>query len=112
IDREHARFSDREGEPLFDDAREPGKSLRSIQRVLGEIHTGIEQTKSFIDTLVGLKLIEPIDISIGSGADRLSLQGLYTVSLDRLQDLNGVDVVKLFRAGHVQLAYAMTGSLK
>ena len=112
IDREHARFSEREGEPLFDEAREPGTSLRRVQRVLGEIHTGAEQTKSFIEALAALKLIEPIDISIGSGTDRLTLNGLYTVSLDGLGDVNDADVVKLFRAGHLLLAHTMAISLK
>jgi hypothetical protein len=112
IDRDHARFSDREGEPLFDDAREPGESLRAIQRTLGELHTGLEQTKSFIEALTSRRLVEPIDISIGAGAGRLRLEGLFTVSLDRLRDLDDVNALQLFRAGHLQLAYTMATSLR
>jgi hypothetical protein len=112
IDREHARFSATEGEPLFDDAREPAESLRAIQRTLGEIHAGLEQTKSFIETLTQLKLIEPVDISIGSGPGRLVLEGLFTVSLDRLRDIDDAAALRLFRAGHLQHAYTMTASLK
>jgi hypothetical protein len=111
IDREHARFSDQEGEPLFDDAREPGTSLRAIQRMLGEIHAGIEQTKAFIAALGELKLIEPIDVSLNFGSERLTLQGLYTVSLDRLRELDDPSVLRLFRDGHLRLAYTMAGSL-
>jgi hypothetical protein len=111
IDRDHARFSDRDGEPLFDDAREPGTSLRAIQRTLGEIHAGIERTKSFIAALGELKLIEPIDVSLNFGGERVTLQGLYTVSLDRLRDLDDQAVLRLFRAGHLQLAYTMAASL-
>jgi hypothetical protein len=112
IDRDHARFSEREGEPLFDEAREPGAQLRAIQRTLGEIHNGLEQTKAFIDALASLKLIEPIDISIGAGAGRVRLEGLFTVSLDRLRDLDDANALRLFRAGHLQLAYTMAASLK
>jgi hypothetical protein len=112
IDRDHPRFSDREGEPLFNDAREPGDSLRAIQRTLGEIHSGIEQTRSFIEALAGLKLIEAIDISIGAGPGRLRLDGLFTVSLDRVRDLDDANAVRLFRAGHLQHAYTMAASLK
>jgi hypothetical protein len=112
IDRDHPRFASREGERLFDDAGEPGTSLRAIQRTLGEIHAGAEQTKSFIAALTSLMLIEPIDISLNFGGERMTLQGLYTVSLDRLRDLDDPSVVKLFREGHLQLAYAMVGSLK
>ena len=112
IDRAHARFSDHEGEPLFDELRQPGKSLRAIQRTLGEIHAGLELTREFIKTLSLLRLIEPIDISIGAGPARLSLQGLYTVSLDRLRDLDDAEVLRLFRAGYLQLVYVMATSLK
>ena len=112
IDREHARFAGSEGEPLFNESGEPGTSLRVIQRTLGEIHAGVEQTKSFIAALSSLMLIEPIDISLNFGGERISLQGLFTVSLDRLRDLDDAAVLRLFRDGHLQFAYAMSGSLK
>lgn len=113
IDSEHARFSDTEGEPLFNAAREPGDSLRVIQRVLGEIHTGMEQLKSFVAALVELKLIEPIEVSLAfPDGERVSLQGLYTVSLDRLRALDDAAALQLFRSGHLQLAYIMAASLK
>jgi len=112
IDRDHARFSDREGESLFDDSGQPGTCLRAVQRTLGEIHGGIEQTKAFIAALATLKLIEPIDVSLEFAGERLTLQSLYTVSLDRLRDLDDHIVVRLFREGHLQFAYTMAGSLK
>jgi len=113
IDREHARFSETEGEPLFDGAQQPGDGLRSIQRVLGSIHQGIEQTRAFIAALLELQLIESIDIALNfDGGERLTLQGLYTVSLDRLRDVDDAAALRLFRAGHLQLAYIMAGSLK
>ena len=113
IDRDHDRFSEHEGEPLFNEAHEPGNSLRAIQRTLGEIHSGLERTKSFISELSALKLIEPIDISLKfDDGERLTLQGLYTVSLDRLRDVGDAAALRLFRAGHLQLAYAMAASLK
>jgi len=113
IDREHARFSETEGEPLFDGAQQPGEGLRAIQRTLGNIHQGLEQTKAFIAALLELKLIESIDIALTfEDGERVTLQGLYTVSLDRLRDLDDAAALRLFRAGHLQLAYTMVGSLK
>jgi hypothetical protein len=113
IDRDHARFSETEGEPLFDDAGQPAAALRAVQRTLGEIHAGMEQTHAFIAELSALRLIEPIDISLTfTDGERLSLEGLYTVSLDRLRDVDDVAVLRLFRAGHLQLAYTMAGSLR
>jgi hypothetical protein len=113
IDREHARFSETEGEPLFDGAQQPADGLRAIQRTLGQIHLGLEQTRAFIAALVELKLIEAIDIALNfDGGERVTLQGLYTVSLDRLRDLDDAAALRLFRAGYLPLAYTMAASLK
>jgi hypothetical protein len=113
IDRAHARFSESEGDRLFDDAQQPGDALRGIQRTLGEIHRGTELTNSFIAALVEHKLIESIDISLSfDGGERLSLQGLYTVSMDRLREVGDATALRLFRAGHLQFAHTMATSLR
>lgn len=112
IDRDNPRFSDTEGEPLFDEARQPSVSLRKIQRVLGRLHEGTVQSDAFIRNLMQLRLIEPIDISMSfDDGERLTLQGLYTVSKDRLREIDDAAVVRLFRSGDLQLAYTMAGSL-
>ena len=113
IDRDHARFSETAGEPLFGDDGAPAPALRAIQRTLGEIHSGIEQTQAFIAAMSELKLIEPIDVSLKfTDGEKLSLQGLYTISLDRLRAIDDAAAPRLFRAGHLQLAYLMTASLR
>ncbi|HEX7028033.1 MAG TPA: SapC family protein [Gammaproteobacteria bacterium] len=112
IDRRNPRFSETEGELLFDEAQQPSVCLRRIQRALGQLHDGVEQTKALIAVLMGLKLVEPIDISLGfDDGERLRLQGLYTVSQDALRDLDDADVLRLFRNGHLQPAYTIAGSL-
>jgi hypothetical protein len=113
IDRANPRFSETDGDPLFDAALQPADALRAIQRILGEIHAGLEQARSFVAALSDLKLIEPIDVSLAfDDGERISLQGLYTVSLDRLRHLDDAQALGLFRAGHLQLAYVMAASLK
>ncbi|MCX8476301.1 MAG: SapC family protein [Sphingomonas sp.] len=42
---------------------------------------------------------------------KLSLQGLYTVSRDRLDDLDDARIVSLFRKGYLQLALCVSFSL-
>jgi len=112
IDRNNPRFSESEGEPLFDEARQPGIALRRIQRVLRQLHEGAAQSETYIRTLLGLKLIEPIDISLSfDDGEKLTLQGLYTVSRNALRELDDADVLRLFRSGHLQLALTMAGSL-
>ena len=113
IDRDHERFSEADGEALFDDSGAPSAALRAVQRALGEIHAGLEQTRAFMTAVSELKLIEPIDISLTfDDGERLSLQGLYTVSLDRLRELDDAAAVRLFRQGYLQHAYTMAASLK
>lgn len=112
IDRGNPRFSESEGEPLFDEALQPSIALRRIQRVLRQLHEGTTQADVFIRNLVELKLVEPIDISLSfDDGERLTLQGLYTVSRDALRDVGDAEVVRLFRSGHLQLALTMAGSL-
>jgi len=113
IDPDHPRFSRTEGEPLFDAAGEPGDKLRLIQRVLGRLKTGVDETDAFIETLLKHRLIEPIDIELAfDDGKNLNLTGLYTVSLDALQELEDAVVLDLFRSGRLQLAYCMIQSLK
>ena len=112
IDRGNARFSETEGEPLFEESGQPSSGLRRIQRALGQLQAGIEATSVFIRALLELKLIEPIDVELTFGGELLTLQGLYTVSLDALRELDDAAALALLRSGRLQLAYAMSASLK
>ncbi|HEU4602092.1 MAG TPA: SapC family protein [Steroidobacteraceae bacterium] len=112
VDVDHPRFSTTEGDPLFDDALMPSTELRHVQRVLGQVQSGIEQSDAFVRALLQFKLIEPIDITLRfNDSEQLVLQGLYTVSLDRFRELDDADVLQLVRAGHAQLMYLMNMSL-
>ncbi len=112
IDLDSPRFSDSEGEPLFDESQQPSPRLRQMQRLLGELHKGLDATAAFIQALVELRIVEPIDVSLRfDDGEKISLQGLYTVSLDSLHALDDAQALRLFRAGYLQLAYIMAGSL-
>jgi hypothetical protein len=112
IDRDNPRFTETDGEPLFDEGQQPSPQLRRIQRALGELHEGMARTQQFIRDLASLKLIEPIDVSLRfDSGEQLSLQGLYTVSMDGLRALPEPDVVRLVRAEYLQLACIMNVSL-
>ncbi len=81
---------------------------------LGQLKAGLDATDRFIRTLAELKLIEPIDIQLNfeTGGERLTLQGLYTVSLDGLRTLSDSAAGRLLRAGYLQHAYTMSASLE
>ena len=89
------------------------RAQRQIQRLLGQLVRGKRETDAFIARLLELKLVEPIDVSLQfDDGERLVLDGLYTASLDALHDLDDQEVLELFRKGHLQLIYALSGSLR
>lgn len=107
------RFSRTEGEPLFQSDGSPAPALRAIQGILTQLHTGKIETEAFIQAMMDLRLIEPIDVSLSfDDGQKLSLQGLYTIGLDGLAELDDESVVSLFRAGHLQLAYTVALSAR
>lgn len=113
IDPESSRFSEAEGELLFDEDGEPTELMRQIQRALGLLVSGVEQTEAFIRALVDLRVVEPIDISLSfDDGQSLRLDGLYTVSLDSIAELDDPTALSLFRRGYLQMAYVMAGSLR
>lgn len=112
IDAAHPRFGPGASQALFENDGTPSGILRKIQRVLGELSAGIDATRTFIKELLHLKLIEPIDISLQfDDGKRLTLDGLYTVSRDGLNDLADDEVLGLYRKGYLQAAMCMTFSL-
>ena len=113
LDRDCRRFAEDQGELLFDQNGQPTPSLTAAQRALGRLISASAGTDLFIAELVAHRLIEPIDISLSfDDGERLRLDGLYTVSLDAIADLDDLSSLRLLRAGHLQIAYAMTASLQ
>jgi len=112
IDPAHPRFAAGATVALFEDGNTPSNALRKMQRIIGQLVNGTEATRGFIRELLRLKLIEPIDISLQfDDGENVTLDGLYTVSRDGLNDLNDSDTVALFRSGYLQAALCMTFSL-
>lgn len=111
VDLDHARVGS--GQALFTDTGEPTAYLQSIMALFRDLVPGLERTKVFIETLLNLKLIEPIDITaqFDDGEER-SLTGLYTINRSALRMLTDVQVLDLFRRGYMQLIYLMIASLK
>jgi len=113
IDRENPRFSEQEGQALFEADGTPAERLRQIQKILGQLKRGVEETDRFIQAMLEHRLIEPIDISLRfDDGETITLEGLYTISLDSLGELDDSAALALFRQGYLQLAYCMIDSLK
>jgi SapC len=113
IDLDHARIVAREGQALFNDKGEPTPYLESIKAAFQQLKPGAEMTKRFIETLLKLNLLEPIDIVLGfDDGSKRNLADLYTVNQDVLRKLPDAAVIELFRRGYLQLIYLLIASLK
>ncbi|ATI83300.1 SapC family protein [Sphingobium yanoikuyae] len=114
LDLAHDRFATGDGgDLLFDGDGNPTRSLQAVQSALGRLVAGQGVTDMFIAKLLSYGLVEPIDVTLNfDDGERLCLEGLFTVSLDALGDIDDVAAIDLFRAGHLQSAYMMIMSLQ
>lgn len=112
IDRDDDVFAST-GDPLFDPSGNPAEPLRRVQQAMQMLHLGLPETDAIIARFVGLRLVEPIDITLDfDDGSRLRLEGLYSISLDALHTLPDAAALDLFRRGDLQIAYAQTGSVQ
>jgi hypothetical protein len=113
IDLDHSRVATDTGQPLFGEKGEATPYLESIKAAFQELKPGIEMTKRFIETLLKLDLLEPIDVVLGfDDGSKRNLADLYTVNQEALRELPDTSVVELFRRGYLQLIYLLIASLK
>ena len=112
IDLDHPRVAPAGDQELFSADGAPSPYLQKVMGVMRELRPGLERTRVFIDTLMGLKLVEAIAISarFDDGSHR-ELAGLYTINLDELKGLADAAALDLFRRGYLQLIYLMRNSL-
>lgn len=112
IDLDHPRVAPSGDQELFTEGGDPSRYLQSIMGLMRDLRPGLERTRIFIDTLLGLKLIEPMTISarFDDGTNH-EFTGLYTVNRDQLKELADAAVLDLFRRGYLQLIYLMLASL-
>lgn len=111
IDLDHARVG-QAGDALFSESGEPTQFLAGIAGALRELRHGGEKMKEFIDTLLRLKLIEALDVTLSFDDGKRELQGLYTINRETLAALDDADVVDLFRRGYLQQIHFMIASLR
>jgi hypothetical protein len=112
IDLDSPRVGDT-GLALFDEAGAPSRYLQSIMALFRDLTRGVELTRAFVEVLVRLKLVEPVDItaSFDDGGKR-TLTGLYTINAEAVRGLDDATALDLFRKDYLQLIYLMMASLK
>ena len=112
IDVEHPAVSESVGEPVFLPHGGESPLLERISTVLATIHAGHQESEAFSRLLVGLDLIESLnlDVELNDGSHR-ALSGLYTVNEERLGSLDGESLATLHRQGNLQHLYMLLASM-
>jgi hypothetical protein len=113
IDLDSPRIDPSDGQPLFSESGEPSPYLQSIMALMRELKPGAEQSRQFIETLIKLKLIVPVSISVSfDDGTKRELTGLYSIEQQTLRSLPDADAVDLFRRGYLYLIDLMVLSLR
>ena len=112
IDLDHPSVSYTEGEPVFLEHGGEGPLLERVSSILMTIHEGHEKSESLSKLLVGLELIESVNVEIefrdGSGQN---LSGLYTINEEKMRALSAEGLDALHKNGHLQTMYMMLASM-
>lgn len=113
IDLGHARISKEEGHPVFLPHGGNSPYLDHIANVLRAIFTGVEVDKTIFAAFEKYRLIEPIRIEIKLNETRqYHLPDCYTISLERLMQLDGVSLEALHRNDYFRAAVWVASSLR
>ena len=112
IDLDHARISKDQGHPVFLPQGGNSPYLDHVAGVLRAIFTGIEVDKTIFDAFEQYGLIEPIRIEIKVSETRqYNVPDCYTISLERLMQLDGAALETLNRADYLRAAMWLASSL-
>jgi hypothetical protein len=112
IDLDHPQVSETEGEPLFLKHGGNAPYLQEMTAALDRIHRGVALAKDMFAAFTALDLIDPIQLEVKLTADdQRNLTGYYSVNVEKLRALDAASLAGLHRAGFLESAYLVIGSL-
>jgi hypothetical protein len=112
VDLDHPRVSRTEGQPVFLPRGGNSPYLEHVASVLNGIHEGIEVARAMFASFAELDLIEPVKVEVSvSQTEKYGLEGLHTLSQEKLRALDGEKLSMLHRSGFLQGAYLVIASL-
>jgi hypothetical protein len=113
VDLDDPRVAASGEQPLFEPSGDPTAYLQSIMALMRDLKPGLERSRMFVETLLGMKLLEPVSIDARfDDGSRRDVVGLYTIDRDALKQLPDEAVLQLFRRGYLQLVHHMLASLQ
>lgn len=112
VDMEHPRVSKTEGEALFKPDGSNTRYLDGIADLLNGVNQGLEINKPMFEAFKAADLIEPVQLEVKvNSEEQYNLTGLFTVSREKLNNLDAETLFKLHRAGYLQAAFLVTSSI-
>lgn len=112
VDLDDPRVGDEAGEPLFKEHGGNAPYLDHVSRALQTIHEGMAAATPMFALLKELGLIQPIEIEaqLGDG-QTYKIPSLFTIGMQQLQGLTGVQLERLHRSGFLAPAIFIRSSL-
>jgi hypothetical protein len=100
-----------EGERLFDEDGNQTEFLKELSGMLAGIGTATASTEAFVSALATHDLIEPanLDVQFASGETK-RFEGIYTVSDETLNKIEGDVLADLYKQGYLQAAWLILAS--
>lgn len=112
VDMRHPAVCAQGGEPVFLPHGGESPLLERINTVLATIHDGHRASQDFSRLLVGLDLIESLNLEVAFDSGlRHTLKGLYTINEARLGKLNPDSLGVLHDKGYLQQIYMILASM-
>ncbi len=116
VDLDHPRIrrgdEDATAQPVFLSQGGNAPYLDHVVRILRVIHDGLEIGPSMYDAFAEHGLIEPVRLQISLDETvRYDLPDFHTISVERLQQLDGAALGTLHRAGFLRAAFMIAASM-
>lgn len=101
------------GERLFDDDGKPTPYVERVLKFLQEYQAQFERTRQFGRKVWDLGLLEPMQAQVTTpGGGKLSLNGFYGTSRDKLRKLDAAALSGLAQTDELELLYLQMHSLR
>lgn len=112
VDLDNPRVSTSEGERVFLEHGGNSPYLQQVTTVLDGLNRGVPISKNMFAAFTELNLIEPVNVDVKiSESEQYNLRGFYTISDEKLRNLDAESLHKLHRTGFLQAAYMVLISL-
>lgn len=111
IDTANPLIQTKQGEPLFDENGKASPYLERVQQTFAELMAGTQQTNKILDLMYQYDLLEPVNLTINVETEQeKSINGLYTVNKENLNNLAGESLENCHNNGVLQVCYLILSS--